>query len=267
MSAAPKGIGRRGRPALSVITPSYASGAFIAETLDSVAALSVSHEHIVIDGGSIDGTTEILERRSDERLRWISEPDRGQTHAVNKGIERAKGELLAWLNADDAYIPDATDAAVETLLGDPDIDAVFGFIEIVDERGAPQRTYRCGRFSWMRYLYFGEYLPTPTIIFRRRLLERAPQLDERYRDAADYDFYLRLLRGARVRRIPRPLVRFRYHGESKTASNPALQRREGLEIRLGYARNALDRGLMRLVDRTWGVRNRLVSHWPEPESS
>ena len=96
---------------LSVITPARNMARFLPDTLDSVAALRTPHEHIVIDGASDDGTVELLEGAEDPHLTWISEPDSGQTEAVNKGLRLAQGDLLAWVNADDAYIPDAVDRA------------------------------------------------------------------------------------------------------------------------------------------------------------
>jgi len=204
-------------PSLCVVTPVYNSARYLAATLDSVAQLTVSHKHIVVDGSSSDGTVELLEARDDPSLVWISEPDRGQTHAVNKGFKRASGELLGWLNGDDEYVPEAVDRAVGRLLADPELDAVFGAMTITDEEGAVRREYRPARYSWRRYLYLGDYVPTPTIIFRRRLLERVGLLDERYVDAADYDFYLRLFHDAQVEALLEPLVRFRYHPDSKTA--------------------------------------------------
>ena len=250
-------------PTLSVITPSFNSARFLGETVESVADLRTPHEHIVVDGGSSDGTVRLLAESGAPGLSWVSEPDRGQTHAVNKGLERARGELLAWLNADDAYVPEHVDAAVGSLLEDPTIDAVFGFMDIVDEEGRLMKRYRCLPFSWRRYLYYGDYLPTPTVIFQRSLLAQAPRLDERYADAADIDFFLRLLRGAKVRRLRRPLVRFRYHPASKTGSNVALQQREGLEIRVGHAHNATERWLIRAVERAKRIRHSVMSHWPE----
>jgi glycosyltransferase involved in cell wall biosynthesis len=250
-------------PTLSVVTPSFNFERFLSETLDSVAALQTPHEHIVIDGGSTDGTVELLDSREDPALTWISEADRGQTHAVNKGLRRARGRYVGWLNADDAYVSEEVDRAVALLEDNPRVDAVFGFMDVVDEEGRVARRYRCGRFNWTRYLYSGEYLPTPTIIFRRSLLERAPQLDEGYVDAADYDFYLRLLRGAKVQNTRRPLVRFRYHDASKTASSPDVQRREGLAIRLSHARSRLERAPLRLVSRALDWRRSGRSTWPE----
>ena len=255
--------GQAPAPRLSVVTPSFNFGRFLPETLDSVAALRTPHEHIVFDGGSSDQTVELLGERDDPALTWASGPDRGQTHAVNKGLARARGEYVGWLNADDAYVPGEVDKAIELLDADPELGAVFGFMDVVDEEGRVGTRYRCGRFSWNRYLYFGEYVPTPTIIFRRSLLSNAPQLDERYADAADYDFYLRLLRGERVKNTRTPLVRFRFHSASKTASNPQLQLREGLAIRLTHARTPLERGPMRLLYRLMSLRSSVTSPWPE----
>ena len=250
-------------PALSVLTPAMNSGEFIAETLDSVGALETPHEHIVYDGGSSDGTLDILEGREDPDLIWASEPDRGQTHAVNKGLDLARGELVGWLNADDAYVSPQVDSAVAKMLADPGIDAVFGFLDVIDGDGRFQRQYRCGPFNWHRYLYAGDYVATPTIIFRRSLLEGTGTLDEKYADAADYDFYLRLLRGANVVLIRESLVRFRFHEQSKTASNVALQNREAMEIRFKYTSNPLQRGLMRAIRKIKSVRERIAPPWPD----
>jgi glycosyltransferase involved in cell wall biosynthesis len=250
-------------PMLSVVTPVFNGARFVTETLDSVAGLRTPHEHVVVDGGSTDGTVQLLSEREDPSLVWVSEPDRGQTHAVNKGLAMARGEFLAWLNADDTYVPENVDAAIEVLRAAPQLDAVFGFEEIVDEHGRLIKTYTCGPFSWRRYLYLGDYLPTPTIVFRRSRLALAPSLDERYVDAADCDFYLRLLRGARVRRIRRPMVRFRYHAASKTASNVELQQREVLEIRLSHARTRVERGLIRVVARAKLAREAIAPSWPQ----
>ena len=131
----------------------------------------------VIDGGSSDGTVELLEHRHDPDLAWLSEPDRGQTHAINKGLGRSRGEFLSWLDADDLYIPEHVDAAIGLLRSDPSIDAIFGHMDIIDANGTTTGRYRCGRLRWIRYLYVGEYIPTPTIIFRRSILSEALRLD------------------------------------------------------------------------------------------
>jgi glycosyltransferase involved in cell wall biosynthesis len=249
----------------SVITPARNMAPFLPHTLDSVSALRTPHEHIVVDGASDDNTVELLEAREDPHLSWISEPDSGQTNAVNKGLRMARGDLLAWLNADDAYIADIVDQAIGHLERNPDVGAIFGAVNYVDEHGEVFRALVPPKFSWRRYLYFGAFVTTPTIIWRRELLEQAPSLNERYVDAADYDFYLRLLRGVRVDRIDKPTLNFRYHPTSKTTTDVWVQLDEAMEIRLGWASNPLQRGIMRGWE---GARRAIlprISSWPHPE--
>ena len=205
---------------------------------------------------------ELLQARTDPRLVWVSERDRGQTHAVNKGLARARGALVGWLNGDDEYVPEAVDRAVARMQSDPEIDAVYGPMEITDEEGVRRRLYRPLPFSWRLYLFIGDYLTTPTIIFRRRLLEHVGPLDERYVDAADYDFHLRLLRNARVERRREPLVRFRYHAESKTGGDHMRGQREAMQIRLRWARGPRDRLLMQGYDRLKHTVLPRISRWP-----
>lgn len=249
-------------PDLTVVTPVYNSARYLEATLDSVAGLRAAHEHIVVDGGSTDGTVALLESRRDPSLSWVSEPDRGQTHAVNKGLERARGELVGWLNGDDEYVRDSVDRAVSHLLEHPEVDAVFGGMEITDESGQPRREYHPADFSWRRYLYLGDYVSTPTIIYRRSLLSNVELLNEAYTDAADYDFFLRLFRHARVERRPEILVRFRFHPESKTARDPFLGQDEALRIRLKWARNPVDRLVMKSLDSTKRAVLPRISRWP-----
>ena len=250
-------------PVLSVVTPVRNSAVYLPHALDSVARLSVPHEHIVIDGGSTDGTVELLQNRDDPGLHWISEADRGQTHAVNKGFARASGELLAWLNGDDELISDAVDRAVAYLQEHGEVGAVFGGMHVLDEQGVVRRRYLPGRYSWRRYLIMGDYIPTPSIIFRRSLLDEVGLLDESYVDAADYDFYLRLFERCRVERRPEALIRFRYHSASKTATSVWLQQREALRIRLKWASGPLDRALMQGFDFAKRTVLPRISRWPK----
>ena len=250
---------------LSVVTPTYNMARYLPDTLDSVAALRTTHEHIVVDGNSDDGTIELLEGREDPHLRWVSAPDSGQTEAVNKGLRMAQGDLVAWVNADDAYIPDVVDRALERFERDPGLGAIFGAVNYVDEHGEIFRTLVPPKFSWRRYLYFGAFVTTPTIIWRRELMDRAPSLNEGYVDAADYDFFLRLLRGVRVERIDEPVLNFRYHPTSKTTTDVWTQLNEAKEIRLRWARNPLQEGIMRGYE---GARRAIlprISSWPHPE--
>lgn len=249
---------------LSIITPIFNSADYLGQLLDSVAELRGDVEHIVMDGGSQDGTVELLTARADPRVMWRSEPDRGQTHAVNKGIAASTGDVLNWINGDNAYLPGAVQRVLDLLEARPEVDAVFGGIDMIDEHGTFRRRYIPGPWNWRRYLYVGDYVPTETVFFRRRLLEQAPGLDERYADAADYDFYLRLLHGRRVEVMREPLILYRYHPESKTARDPWLAQGEHRVIRASWARRPADRALMTAIDAVKRTVLPRISPWPRP---
>jgi glycosyltransferase involved in cell wall biosynthesis len=234
---------------LSVVTPTFNSAAYLTATLESVAAIATPHEHLVIDGGSTDGTVELAQAWEDRAVVCVSEPDRGQTHAVNKGFDLARGDILAWINGDDEAVPDKIDRAIAHLDANPECDVVYAGIDFTGPDGTTQRKYRPRGWSWHRYLLLGDYVPTPAILFRRARYEAVGHLDERWVDAADYDFYLRLMHGARVDRLPGAHVRFRYHAASKTATDVWRQQDEALQIRLAWSRTWRDRAVMLGFDR------------------
>ena len=173
---------------------------------------------------------------------------------------------LLWINGDDEIVPDGIDAAVAHLDAHPACQAVYGGLDFTDADGTLRRAYRPAPWSFRRYLFIGDYVPTPTIVFRRERAKAVGALDEHWVDAADYDFYLRLLHGVRVDRLDRALVRFRYHETSKSARDVWRQQDEALAIRLRWARNARDRAAMIGFDR---LKRRLVptltrGRWPAP---
>lgn len=249
---------------LSVVTPAFQGERWLPELLDSVAAVRAPHQHIVIDGGSTDRTVEILRGRQDPQLEWVSEPDRGQTHAVNKGLARATGDIICWINADDAVVPLGIDRAIDHFEMHAETQVVYGGLDFVDAAGKLRRAYRPARWSFRRYLILGDYIPTPAILFRRARYQQVGPLDERWADAADYDFYLRLMHDARVERLPDAHVRFRFHDASKSARDVWVQQDEALEIRLEWARTARQRAVMIGFDRAKRVVLPRISRWPAP---
>ncbi len=208
---------------MSVITPSYNGAAFLERTIQSVLAQrgDFEFEYLVIDGGSRDGTLDIL-RRYDGRLRFVSEPDNGQAEAINKGLRWAEGEVLAWLNSDDVYAPGALEAVVRTLRRTGS-RWCFGDCAVIDEEDRPIRTAVSRYKSWVsrrynrRRLIGRNFIPQPTVFFRRDLLDEVGGLDESLRYAMDYDLWLRFARIAEPAFIPRTLAGFRWHRRSITA--------------------------------------------------
>ena len=253
-------------PALSIVTPVFNSAAYLTAALDSIARIQTPHEHIVIDGGSTDGSVDLLRARRDAGLSWISEPDRGQTDAVNKGLARARGEIVAWINGDDEVVPEAIDRALAHFADNPECQVAYAGVDFTDAAGETRREYRPAPWSFRRYLLLGDYVQTPAILFRRTRYEAVGPLDEHWVDAADYDFYLRLMHGVRVDRLPGAYVRFRYHATSKSALDVWRQQDEALQIRLRWARNRRDRAIMIGFDRAKRALLPALTRgrWPAP---
>lgn len=209
------------RPRISVITPSFNQAAFLERTLDSVRSQSFADfEHIVVDGGSTDGSRAILERRAQEFSWWCAESDEGQADAINKGLRRARGEILAWLNSDDLYCPGALAAVDAFFRQHPECDVVMGDLEIIDSDDQLLDVKKAIPVSLRWNLYSGCAIPQPATFFTRRAYEIAGELDVSLRYQMDYEFFLRMqARGVRFGVMRRPLARFRLHRESKTVSD------------------------------------------------
>jgi glycosyltransferase involved in cell wall biosynthesis len=185
------------RQRFAVLTPSFQQAAFLERTLASVAAQGENvAEHFVADGGSTDGTLELLARHQ-HRLRWVSEPDRGQPHAVNKALAATSAPLIAWLNSDDLYYPGALAGAAAFLEQHPEVDVVYGRAHHIDANDAVLDEYPVEVWNFER-LCETCFLCQPAVFFRRSVVERWGGLDESVRLCADYEFWVRLgQRGAR----------------------------------------------------------------------
>lgn len=204
-------------PLISVITPSFNQARYIEETICSVLEQDYPRvEYIVIDGGSTDGSADIIRKYGAGIAYWISEPDSGQAHAINKGMARSTGDLVAWLNSDDTYLPgalrtvgDAYAAQPESLIAGPVINfrASTGQEKIIQQRLDMQTMLRFWSKEWNWH--------QPGIFFPRAALRKAGPLEERLHYCMDYDLVLRLLPQCKVTTVTQPLVRFRLHESSK----------------------------------------------------
>ena len=202
-------------PLVSIVTPSFNQGRFIRETIESVLGQSYPRiEYIVMDGGSTDETVKIL-REYDDRLTWVSERDRGQADAINKGWRRARGSVLAYLNSDDTYLPGAVARAVACLQEHPGAGAVYGEGYHVDEAGAILERYPTEPFSMAR-LEETCFICQPTVFLRRSVVERVGFLDESLHYCIDYDLWIRMARVASFAFTPHYLATTRLHADTKT---------------------------------------------------
>ena len=204
-------------PLVSVVTPSFQQGRYIERTLESVAGQTYAGgiEHIVMDGGSTDGTVSILERWR-HRISFVSERDGGQAAATNSGFVKSRGEILSYLNSDDVYERGAVAAAVEAFDRDPAIDVVYGDADYIDVDDRVIKPYPTEPWSLER-LKLICFLCQPAVFIRRRVIERFGLFDPRFDNCMDYEYWLRLaLGGARFRHIPIKMASFRLHREGKT---------------------------------------------------
>lgn len=226
-------------PLVSLITPSYNQAEFLEASLQS--ALNQTYprlEYIVMDGGSTDGSAGIIARaaaRHPGRLaHWESQPDRGQAHAINKGLERATGDLLGWLNSDDVLLPDTVERVVQVFRQRPDVDVVYGRLERIDASGAPIPTPNLpkDRVTMDKAHVIGECIVNqPGSFWRRRIMQRVGLLDERLRYNMDYEYWIRMaLAGAIFLRLDEPVACFRLSAGSKTVGQTAAMAVEQLGV-------------------------------------
>jgi glycosyltransferase involved in cell wall biosynthesis len=212
-------------PLVTIVTPSFNQGRFIRETLESVFTQDYPRiEYLVMDGGSTDETLDVL-RSHGSRVVWVSEPDRGQAHAINKAWRRARGEIIAYLNSDDRYLPGAVGKAVIALQANPDAVGVYGEGYHVDQAGRILERYPTEPFSLAR-LEEACFICQPTCFLRRAAVERAGYLDESLRYSLDYDLWIRLARVGRFVYLPAFLAVTRLHEDAKTIGQRAQAHRE-----------------------------------------
>jgi len=193
------------RPLVSILTPSFNQGRWLPDNLRSVACQTYPNiEHIVMDGGSTDGSVELLEQ-ADPAVIWRSEPDDGQTQAINKAFAQSTGEIIGWINSDDAYFDcRAVESAVAYFETHPGVDVVYGHAAKVSAEGTVISIVWAVPFSY-RFLRRLDFLVQPAMFIRRRALESG-FLDESFHFAMDWELWLRLARERKFGRMRRVLA-------------------------------------------------------------
>lgn len=209
------------QPLVTIVTPSYEQADYLEATLQSVLRQDYPNlEYIVIDGGSIDGSVEIIERYADQLAYWVSEPDEGQSDAINKGLMRAKGEIVAWLNSDDIYLPGAITRAVKILLAQPDAGMVYGNLQSVDAAGRVFNTITYKQYNLADLLAL-RIIGQPTIFMRRSVLEQAGPLNASYQYLMDHNLWVRMAMQAEMVYLPETWAAARHHPAAKNTAQAA----------------------------------------------
>lgn len=219
---------------ISIVTPSFNQRAFVEVTLKSVLDQGVpALEYIVMDGGSSDGSREIIEGYGARLAHWESAPDKGQADAVYRGFEWSTGEILGWVNSDDVLLPGALARVARFFDENPEENWVVGSCLMVDARGAPLRTrlgspvfYKGYSVSFSQLLYWGPGFAQPASFWRRRAFFECGGFDRSLQFCFDYDLYLRLAARRASGAIPECLACFRVHGGSKSARLADVRRSE-----------------------------------------
>ena len=208
------------QPMVTVVTPSYNQGQFLEETIRSVLDQDYPLiEYIIIDGGSTDNSVDLIRAYQDRIAWWVSEPDRGQTDAINKGFARAKGEILAWLNSDDTYLPGAISDAVAFLQAHPQVGMVYGDANLVDDSGACLGPFPAKQTSYRQLRRGAVHIPQQASFFRANLWYQVGPLDPTFFFAMDYDLWVRLASITEIRYYPHLWANFRLHGQGKSVAN------------------------------------------------
>ena len=218
-------------PKISIVTPSFNQAPFLEETLQSVLSQGYPGlEYIVMDGGSTDGSTEIIGKYSDRLADWKSAKDGGQADAIHTGFTRATGEILCWLNSDDTLSPGTLRSVGEFFAANPDVDLVYGDLNLVDAEG--KRLYTARPLLRLEILvYENAFVPQQGMFWRRSLYERVGGLDPSLSFAMDFDLVVRfLLVGARVRKLPGILANYRWHPAAKSSTLRDVMEREIREL-------------------------------------
>jgi len=204
---------------VSIVTPSFNQAPYLETTIRSVLEQGYPElEYIIVDGGSTDGSVKIIEKYAHRLAWWVSERDKGQTDAINKGFTHAKGEILAWLNSDDTYQPGAVVEAVEFLRDQPEVGLVYGDANFMDGSGCVIGRFPAAQTDYRRLRRGYVHIPQQAAFFRADLWRKVGPLDPSFYFAMDYDLWVRLAALAQVRYVPHVWANFRLHTHGKTVA-------------------------------------------------
>jgi len=204
---------------ISIITPSFNQGQYIQQTILSVVNQDYKNkEHLIIDGGSTDNTIEVIQQHSEHIDYWVSEVDKGQSNAINKGLLKSNGDILAWINSDDFYEEYVFQLIADYFRQNPKIDLLY--FDVSNFSSAGTKAYRHSASYSPEQFLTKVCLHQPGVFWRRRIMDQIGLLDENLHYVMDFDFWIRMYLNGTIKYIPKVVSNFRIHHESKTNDNP-----------------------------------------------
>jgi glycosyltransferase involved in cell wall biosynthesis len=220
---------------ISVLTPVRNGARFVEGAIASVKAQGLASEHIIVDGASTDGTPAMISQFSHEGMTWLSEPDLGQSDALNKALAQASGDIISWLNIDERYLPGTFEKILEVFHENPDVDVVYGDFVQIRSDGTARRLVSSHRFSKFVLRYYGVYIPSCSTFIRRTSLSNF-SWDISLRMIMDWDLWLDLdSKGKKFHHVSSPLGLFLMHPLQVTAADPSKFEHEFEKVRARYA--------------------------------
>ena len=242
-------------PKISVITPSYNQAEYIKETIDSVLSQNYPNlEYWVIDGGSTDGTIDILKKYG-KKINWISEKDKGQSHAINKGLKKATGDLLAYLNSDDIYLPGALNKVGHFYATRQSIDWLTGGYQIIDQKGRlTPNHWLITKYKRLLMLLYSPTLlkisdsmfPQPSTFWSKKAYQKVGEFRTDFHYVMDYDYWLRLSKHFKPHNLNTTLSGFRAQPDSKSQTDRKTFMTEGVKTLKDNGANNLEIALHKL---------------------
>jgi glycosyltransferase involved in cell wall biosynthesis len=219
-------------PLVSIITPSFNQASFLEETITSVLTQDYPRiEYIIVDGGSTDGSVDVIQKYADRLAYWESVKDKGQTDAINKGFNRASGDILAWINSDDTYNPTAVGEAVKFLIEHPEIAMVYADCDFINEHGEVIGKFASRQTDYAKLRSGYVHIPQQTMFFRSTYWKQLGPLDPSFYFAMDYDLWVRIAKQAPIQYLPgKTWANFRIHTSSKTNVNDERGWKEMLRV-------------------------------------
>jgi len=233
-------------PKISIVTPSYNQAEFLERTIFSVLNQNYPNlEYIIIDGGSTDGSVEIIKKYEKYLTYWVSEKDEGQSAAISKGFKKSTGKILAWLNSDDTYLPETFCEIAKNFSRNSGVDLIFGNIYFIDGSDKRIRELRFTEFDFSTLIYEGGNLHQTGTFWTRKIYDKVGGLNSNYKFCMDYDFFCRVAKVGKLCHVRDFLANFRMHANAKSSTISYIGQKEHKEIMRRYIPKDLNKWNLR----------------------